>query len=102
MPAKLVRKELIEITYQEVTRLVKENYSFMQDYNFPLLQECGNDTQHTFDVSGVLDSDDCELWDRVATTRDSYHLLYRNDLVLNKLCQDDLLPRGEYLVKVSW
>ncbi len=73
----------------------------MKDYNFVLLEECGNHSEHSFDVNDEIDEDDLEMWEE-SKGEGSGSLMYNNGIVLNKLCVDGHIEAGEYIVNVSW
>lgn len=87
------RSELEQLVYEvygkDIPELSRENYDFVH------MQECGNDSTHEFNIDGKLDKYEIENWNR----RD---FMYRNHLILNKLCSDGYICPGCYMVSVCW
>ncbi len=92
--------EYIEVNSNELDNFVHENYKWAKNYEFVPMEECGNDSSHSFTVKGQLDDSDLEEWEEFK--RKNGYLAYQNSLVLNKLCADGFIEPGEYLVNVCW
>lgn len=92
------KKSIIEITDRELDNLVHDKLGY-KEYEFVPVEECGNDSDHSFDVDGKLDKwglETLEKW------KNGQFVHYSNGIVLNKLCADGHIEKGEYIVKVSW
>lgn len=86
-----------EMDYCEFEQLVKTTYG--HDYEFPEDIECGNDSEHTYEVTGELDE-----WDRQKLQEfvQSGKYLYLAPRLLNDLVARGKLPKGRYLITVCW
>ena len=90
---KITTKTIHEIDYNDLEQFAKEKLG-LKDYEFPEVQECGNNWYYKFMVGGKLSEYDLEKL--------NCQKHYSNRAVLNKLCADGHIPPGEYLVSVSW
>ncbi len=92
-----------EITYQvmsdsEFNELVKHTYG--HEYNFAMDNECGNDSQHTFNkINGVQESYDIEDLEKFKKTGNSFMI---TRVLLNDMVNKNILPVGNYLITVCW
>lgn len=100
-PLKVKTQIINLVDYTELERFATQAYS-LRDYEFVAVEECGNDSDHAFVVSSLsperLD-DDAE---DIALIRGGEVPTYRNHLLLDLLCTDNLLAPGNYLIAVSW
>ena len=88
-----------QITY-DVIEIIVQMYFGATDYSFVYLQECGNDTCHKFDVTGVVEkwrADDAKMFRQGEGCGN-----LNNHDILNILCADGWLSPGTYLVEVCW
>lgn len=90
---------IYQVDYFELERFAKEIYG-LDDYSFVATEECGNDSEHRFRVNGKVDSWDADNEVAILNTTDVP--CYANGLLLNMLCRDGHIPKGEYLVIVCW
>jgi hypothetical protein len=59
----------IEVSYHAFEDFVKKCYPFIEHYDFPCVQECGNDSSHTFFVDKEkLDKWQQADWDKIKET----------------------------------
>jgi hypothetical protein len=77
---------------------------FIADYydlgNFDATLESSNDTTHDITVSGNLDKwEEDDLKEILEMKGCEY---YKLGVVLNDLCRKDVIPAGEWLVRVCW
>lgn len=109
MPLKVKTQTIHVVDYAELERLANEVYGrepkggsprqFHAEYNFAEVQECSNDTDHSFTVTGDLTRDA----DTVSLIRSGIEVpIYHNDTLLQCLCDDGHIEPGNYLVQVSW
>ena len=79
-----------------------EEYVLMvygQEYNFVADQECGNDSEHHFLVTGTVGPYEEEsIQDFIKDG--SYSFIAQ--ALLDDLCRELLLEQGEYIVEVCW
>lgn len=92
--------EYFEVFYKDFEKFVAQHYPEFKKYRFPLIEECGNDVTRVFNVTDDLNEDDKEEFEEMLSNKEVS--LYRNDLLFTKLCSDNLIPAGKYLVNVSW
>ena len=82
----------------ELDKLVQEKFGF-NEYNFVPVEECGNDSNHSFDVDGKLDKSDKK---DLAKWEKGEFVHYSNGTILNALCFHGLIEPGEYIIEVFW
>jgi len=87
------RKTFIEVDAFDLNELVKKHYGDI-GYDFIDAAECGNDTEHTFTVKAESNE---RKWKQMMTEK-----RFSNSAVLNRLCLDGHIERGEYVIKVCW
>jgi len=92
------KKSIIEISYKELEKLVKEKLGY-KNYCFVAVEECGNDSDHQFDVDGEIDDFDLE---DIKSWEEGKFVNYSNGIILNKLCADGHIEKGDYVVTVCW
>jgi hypothetical protein len=92
---------VIEIDYHEFEQIVKRVYG-VPKYSFVATEECGNDSNHTFQVRKQEPLDEWQ-------TKDLAEFVTKNGLkcYVNYILFQDLVNRGElkpaqYLVNVCW
>ena len=71
-----------------------------KDFEFVADQECGNDSQHEFDVDGELDQYDKETMDEFF--EDGVNHGYIVLPLLNWLAKERYIDKKTYLVSVCW
>jgi hypothetical protein len=84
--------ELDDDSFERLVKLVYEKkYEFVADI------ECGNDSSHTFNVDGkAYDTNGVEKF------KTTGHYSYLAGDLLNDLAAQDILPKGEWIIGVSW
>lgn len=91
--------------YNELQKLIHEKFGFTE-YDFVSVEECGNDSEHSFDVDGKLDKFDKETlsqWENGnPQMRGKKYVHYSNSVLLNALCFHGIIEPGEYIVEVCW
>jgi hypothetical protein len=92
-------KSYAEVNSSDLERFAEKVYG-LKDYSFVAVQECGNDSQHTFDIDGKIDGYDS--LDAADIRSGKCVRAYRNRLLLNCLCADGHIPKAEYIVEVCW
>ena len=96
---KLETETIHTIEYHDLEEFVKQVYG-VEDYEFVAIQECGNDSQHRFQVDGEIKGKyDQERSDRI---RKGQINTYENRALMNTLCADGYIEPGIYIVDVCW
>lgn len=94
-----VRTETVHfVDYNDLEDFAKTVYPFLGEYRFAAVQECGNDTDVTFNPSGKPDNFDAKEWKNVVRGGP----LSSNYLLMDQLVRDGHIPAGTYVVRVSW
>ena len=93
------KKTIISVNNRELEKLAKQIYN-LKSYSFVEVEECGNDSSHSFYVDG--DIDPLDQADFVKIKNGEEVPKYCNMLLLNILCADGHIEKGEYVIKVSW
>ena len=97
--------EYFEVDYSEVDRFVNEYYNMPKNkygaYEWEIAAdlESPNDVSHTFDIDGILDKYDEKRLSNFLKG-DIEGFIAR--VLMNDLARKGLIPKGEYLIKVSW
>jgi hypothetical protein len=94
---KAEKKVMFKVEESDLTRFVQEVYD--ENYEFVAVEECGNDSSHTFRVTGVINKYDETDAKKI---RDGDIPIYSNGLLLDVLCADGYIEPGEYVVEVCW
>lgn len=92
-----------KIDYWDFESFVKEKYPELSEYDFVMVQECCNDTDHEFNVSAnekPFDGYDLKHWEEFIESKGTK--TYYNHLLFRKLVLDGHIMPGNYLVNVSW
>jgi hypothetical protein len=88
-------KLVVECDYSEIEALAEKHYG-AKGYSFVAVQECGNDSSHSFRVSNKMGKKEAEQ------IRKGKIPNYHNGDLLNCLCADGFIEAGDYVVKVCW
>jgi hypothetical protein len=87
-----------EVDCYDFDDFVKEIYG--QEYEFVPDIECGNDSQHSFTAKkSVLNKWDLEKLNKFSKTGEYSYLAHA---LFTDLVNRDILPEGDYLIRVSW
>lgn len=97
-------KTVIEMDYYELETIVNNHYNLPHNgdgYEFVAVQECGNDSSHTFYIPKA---EPLSKWDQksIEELKLGKHPCYCNHAILQDLVNNGVLAPGEYLIKVSW
>ena len=100
------KKSVTELSYSELEDLAAKHLglpkSGKNEYSFVAVQECGNDSSHQFTVAPPSRGDEWVDKDIARIENDKFVKMYRNDVVLDLLCEKGVLEPGEYVVTVCW
>lgn len=88
------------IDYSELEKFYTKVYKPKEEYSFVAIEECGNDSSHEFSVTGNIDKYDAK--DALAIRAGDSIPTHKNHLLLDVLCADGHLPKGDYVIWVSW
>lgn len=100
MPLKMTAVTVYEVDSYDLEQFINEQYPAAKSYSFVASTECGNDSQHEYNVQGVpLDKWSAEDVTSFSTGKRASCSLQD---ILNDLCNRDLIPAGTYLIKVCW
>lgn len=91
----------IELDWHELEDIVNKTYSITQ-YNFVAVQECRNDSQHTFQVTKQEPLDEWESKDLQEFIAKNGLKEYMNYTIMQDLVNRGVLKPANYLVTVSW
>ena len=97
---KINTKVVHQVEYSDMERFVSETYG--KRYSFVASEECGNDSSHSY---AVRKKEALDEWDQ----RDLKLFIERPDseclrarLLLQDMVNKDLIPTGDYVIRVSW
>jgi hypothetical protein len=99
MQLKITPKCVYEVDYSDLEVLVNE--LFGTDWSFVINEEARNDSNHTFNVikNSELGSNEYDRFDFKDFLTEN---IISTRLLLNVLCNQDLIEEGDYLITVSW
>lgn len=97
---KTEKVEYLAVSYNELERFATKIYKFKNRYSFVAAQECDNDSEHSFSVTGEIDESDEETAEAIREGQAPEY--YQNQLLLDLLCADGHIAKGDYLVSVCW
>ncbi len=86
------------ISYREIEQLVREHYTIFEDYEFNNVQQSRNDPVYRYNLNAAWDGFDAKDWKEIIANK----TIDNNYLLMKKLCFDGHLPKGIYIVEVSW
>lgn len=109
----------MDLKYKEVTHYVVDYHDFEawveanfgQTFEFAPAEECGNDTDHSYHVTGThfdletktqvpgMDEYDRK---RVTEFEEGGSAMYLSSALLEAGVERELIPAGQYLIRVSW
>lgn len=92
---------VIEIEYHELEEIVKRVYGATK-YSFVATEECGNDSNHTFEVNEKEPLDEFETEDIAEFIEKKGLKTYVNYTLFKDLVNRGELEPGQYLVNVCW
>lgn len=97
---KIETKTTYHVDWSELNRFVCEVYG-VTGYNFAASEESGNDTSHEF----TAEKRDWNEWDEadlVSFKSSNGTDSFVTGTLLDDLARRDLIPEGDYVVRVSW
>ena len=100
--ANLLTQEVVavyKLYYKDFEAIVNSVYK-VDDYRFTVDYECANDSSHEFTVDKHC-NDQLEI-DMISTFRETGKGLYLASIILDDLCDSDLIPAGNYIINVCW
>lgn len=86
-----------ELDYFSLENMIEECYG--REYEIPCNEECGNDQALTFNVDGKQSEYDLEDMERWINGKQSSYMLQR---ILDDMAAKEWIPKGKYVVEVSW
>lgn len=96
-------KTVIEMDYSELEDIVNKHYKLKGEskYSFVATAECGNDSDHSFNVPRTKPLD---KWAQknIQELKEGRYPSYCNHDILQDLVNNGVLAPGEYLIRVSW
>lgn len=90
-------KTVLYCQYRDVEKAIEEYFG--KPYELPCIEEKGNDEDWEVNIDGKVEKYDQEDIDA------AYAGKYKNfgtRTLLNHLASKDLIPKGNYLIDVSW
>lgn len=87
------------LNYNDVEKLVSDNYFNGEEYGFLYQEECSNDTYMVFHVGSTPYADWDEYDLKGFTERKKEYMTHT---YMDALCTDGVIPAGKYLVNISW
>jgi len=90
---------ILAVDYTDVEDLINKYYfdgvESRKAYCFCAAEEVGNDSQHEFDIDGVLDEYDMKQINERKTSYMTYNYL-------NDLANKGIIDKGTYIISVYW
>lgn len=93
-------KKVLTVQYRDLEEFVEASYGI--SWSFVAAEECGNDSQHTFRVTGQMSDYDMTQLTKWLDADGMGVPDLRAQAMLNSLAARRLIDTGEYIVKVCW
>lgn len=93
------KETIITVSWKDLERFVNDEYPVLAGWSFIAAEQCSNDSTHRFYVAPTAEKYEKEEWERElksANPQPSAHV------VLSKLCEDNHIKPGTYIIEVSW
>lgn len=108
------KESVYKVGYREIENLINEHLKTdkhreveqakrygRNDYELPCYEEMGNDVSMDVCVEkGKVDDYDKKTVDRAFAEGKWPH--YSTSVLMNMLCDLDVIPEGEYIISISW
>lgn len=97
----MIKESVISITDCEIEELVEKTYPSIVEYSFVATQECGNDSEHRFEVKSIAP---LPAYDAVTLESIKAGIVptFSNYVIFQDLVNQAILEPGIYIVRVSW
>lgn len=92
-------QQVIQVDYSDVEIAIQQEYG-REDYSLPADMECGNDIAQTMFISKE-ELDECDT-DDIQDFKDRKKHQWMTRLLMQDMCNRDLIPAGDYVISVSW
>ncbi len=99
MKLKSKKTAINEVDYKELEVFATKIYN-LKNYSFVAIEEGQNDSSYPFTVDGEIDELDQIYVDLIKN--DGRVPSYNNGILLNLLCKEGHIDKGEYLINVCW
>lgn len=96
---RFIEKKVFLADYGDVEQLIKEFYGF-DEYSIPCQEVCANDVSLKYNLNGVISDWENEQLIKVLKTK--MPSMFSTQLYLNNMVSVGILPKGEYVIEVSW
>lgn len=93
------KEVMFSVDYHDLEEFIAKAYK-LKEWSFVADQECGNDSQHSFDVDKKLDEYELEEIKEFQEKKQQSQFMVGT--LLNHCCARGLIEKGEYLVRVCW
>lgn len=102
---KATKRSIIDMDYNELEDLVNKVYGNDKSrrnggFCFQADMECGNDTTHEFSVTGNLEDEDPEYVEAIRAG--NFNKSWLTGTILNMLCVEGHIEKGNYLISISY
>jgi hypothetical protein len=87
------------VDYSNLEQFVKQIYD--RTIEIIALEEASNGDNLRMSVDGNLSTEEIQLFNKWVLG-DPWALMFRTNILLNKLCADGHIPKGNYLIEVFW
>jgi len=96
---KIEEMKLLVVDSSELERKIEEVYG-VDEFSFPCDQETSNDTCKEFRVN----PDDLDDYDeeQIKKFKDGEEVSFMAGKLLDDMARKDIIPKGRYLIRVSW
>ena len=89
------------VDYRKVNQVISEEFpNLSEPYNCVAEEEWSNDIERLMYINGELDEH--ELRDIQEVLQTGKVKMYRTNTLLNYLCSQGKIDKGDYLIRISW
>ncbi len=87
------------VEYRDLEKFI--NQEFGKVFEIVVMEEVGNDVSLTFEIDGKITDYEQSDFDAWIDGNDNA-LMFQTRVILNKFASVGLIPKGSYVVSVSW
>lgn len=92
-------KNIYVLEYSEFNKIVKDVYN--KDFEFAADTECSNDSEHLYSNIGKYGLTEFEK-DEIKVFKQSGKYNFITQFLLEDMSEKEIIPKGDYLITVSW
>ncbi len=96
----IVSKTTHHVDYIDVQQAIWENFG--KEFDFVANEEVGNDSAVEIYVTGNVSDTEQKLFEAWLNDTNPFALMFDTRILFNKMASVGVIPKGDYVVSVSW